>query len=388
VKPGTNTEHAPAAHEAQKTAAKYIIESVSRACDILEAFRADGEMLRLSDVAQRTGLSKATVFRMLFTLERRGLVEQTGNRTYRLRIRPLKRRKYRIGYGAQSTEFVFSRTVSESIQRVALEEDIDLVFLDNRYSAKVALRNADLFVRERVDLVIEFQTDEHCAFAISSKLHDASIPIIAVDIPHPGATYYGANNYRAGLIGGRYLARWALQHWGGKLDQVLLLELPAAGALPKSRLFGTLAGIREHLPQIHDSQVVFLNGNGQFERSLEVTRKYLRSSPMRRVLVSAVNDPSAIGALRAFEEAGRAADCAVMGQNASIDARTEMRSPGSRLIGSVAYFPEHYGESIIPLAIDIVQGKPTPPAVFVRHQLVTPSRLAAIYPDAVEQDLD
>jgi len=26
--------------------------------------------------------------------------------------------------------------------------------------------------------------------------------MIAIDIPHPGATYYGANNYEAGLIAG------------------------------------------------------------------------------------------------------------------------------------------------------------------------------------------
>jgi ribose transport system substrate-binding protein len=367
---------------------QYIVESVSRACDILEAFRADGETLRLSDVAKRTGLSKATAFRILFTLEHRGLIEQTGNRAYRLRIRPLKRCKYRIGYGAQSTEFPFSRSVSESIQRAAFEEDVELVFLDNRYSPKAALRNADLFVREAVDLVIEFQTDEHCAFAISSKLHEASIPMIAVDIPHPGATYYGANNYRAGLIGGRYLAKWALQNWSEKVDAVLLLELSAAGALPKSRLLGTLAGIREHLPDLSDSQVVFLDGNGQFERSLEATRKYLRRNNARRVLVSAVNDPSAIGALRAFEEAGRSNHCAIMGQNASTDARSEMQSPGSRLIGSVAYFPERYGDSIIPLALNIIQGRPTPPAVFVRHQLVTPARLATIYPETAPPEAE
>ena len=358
----------------------YIVESISRACDVLETFSEDRQSLRLTDIAARTGLSKATTFRILFTLEHRGLLEQSSDRTYRLRIRPLKRRKYRLGYGAQSTEFPFSRAVCESVQRVALEEGVELLVLDNKYCAKSAIRNADLFVRERVDLVIEFQTDEHCASIISSKLHDAGIPFIAVDIPHPGATYYGANNYRAGLLGGRFLAKWALQNWGGKVDQVVLLELPPAGALPRSRLTGTLAGIREILPHLSDSQAIFLNGNGQYERSLEVVRKYLRNSKAHHVLVSAINDPSAIGALRAFEEAGRLTDCAAMGQNASSEARTEMANPHSRLIGSVAYFPEHYGEALIPLAIEIIQGKAIPPAVFVKHQLVAPENLNRIYP--------
>jgi ribose transport system substrate-binding protein len=358
----------------------YLVEAVSRACDVLEAFRTPGEALRLRDIASRTGLSKSTAFRILFTLERRGLVEQSEDRTYRLRLRPLKRQKYRLGYGAQSSEFAFSRAVSESIQRVAFEEGIDLIVLNNRYSAKTAVRNADLFVRERVDLVIEFQTDEHCAPIVSSKFHEAQIPFIAIDIPHPGATYYGANNYRAGLLGGRYLAKWAIQHWAGKVDEVLLLELPIAGALPHARLTGTVAALREALPHLNDSQIVSLDGNGQFEASLEVVRKHLRKSKSQRVLVSAVNDPSAIGALRAFEEAGRLENCAIMGQNASAEARAEIRKPHSRLIGSVAYFPERYGEFVIPLALDILQGKPTPPAVFVRHQLVTADTIHRIYP--------
>jgi ribose transport system substrate-binding protein len=360
---------------------RYIVEAVARACDILEAFTTDGEALRLCDISARTGLSKATTFRILYTLEQRGLIEQDDRHTYRLRFRPLNRRKFRFGYGAQSSEFAFSRAVSESIEAAALAEGIDLLVLNNRYSAKTAIRNAELFVRAQVDLVIDFQTDEHCAPIVSAKLSEAQIPFIALEIPHPGATYYGANNYRAGTLGGQYLAKWATQHWNGKVDEVLMLELPVAGALPKSRLTGTVAALRANLPNLSDRQIVPLDGNGQFERSLEVVRKHLRKSKARHVLVGAINDPSALGALRAFEEAGRVEECAVMGQNASAEARSEIRLPGSRMVGSVAYFPERYGEASISLALNILQGKPTPPAVFVKHQLVTKETVDQIYPD-------
>ena len=101
------------------------------------------------------------------------------------------------------------------------------------------------------------------------------------------------------------------------------------------------------------------------------------------MLVGAINDPSALGALRAFEEAGRVEECAVMGQNASAEAQSEIRVAGSRLVGSVAYFPERYGEAAIALALNILQGKPTPPAVFVKHQLVTKDTVDQIYPKTV-----
>jgi ribose transport system substrate-binding protein len=110
-------------------------------------------------------------------------------------------------------------------------------------------------------------------------------------------------------------------------------------------------------------------------------RKHLRSSRSRRMLVGAINDPSALGALRAFQEAGRAECCAIMGQNASPEGRAELREPGTRLIGSVAYFPEKYGEQIVGVALDILNRRPVPPAVFVKHQLVTPENINHVYPN-------
>lgn len=360
----------------------YLVDSVLRACDVLAAFQSEGELLRLTQIAQRSGLSRPTALRLLYTLEQRGLIERVGKHDYRLGIRPLRKRSYRFGYGSHSDEFAFSRDVSESLVRAARQEGVEILVLDNKYNSKTAIRNAEAFVRERVDLVVEFQADEHVAApVISARLMEANIPLIAVEIPHPGATYFGANNYLAGLIGGRQLGRWAKSHWQGEVDEVLILELQMSGPLPASRLTGTLTGIREILPGVTDSRVVRLNGNGRFGPSLEAVRKHLRLSRARRVLVCAINDPSAIGALRAFEETGRADCCAVMGQNASAEARAELRRPGSRLIGSVGYFPEKYGDGIIPLAIDILLRKSTPPAVFTKHHLITHENVDHHYPN-------
>jgi ribose transport system substrate-binding protein len=369
----------------------YLCQAIARACDVLEAFGDNGEPLRLRDVADRTGLSVSTAFRIMTTLGKRGLISRTSDRLYTLNISRPKRRRYKFGYAAQSREFAFSRAIGDGIAAAAAGANIDLVVVDNQYSAKTALRNAERFVRERVDLVIEFQTDEHVAPVISAKLIAANIPIVALEIPHPGATYYGANNYHAGELGGHFLGRWAQQHWKGCVDEVLLLELPIAGSLPRSRLTGTLDGIRKTIRSLPDSQVHWIDGNGQFGASLDAVRKHLRHSRSQRVLISGINDPSVLGALRAFEEAGRAEGCAAMGQNASMEGRTELRKASTQFVGSIAYFPERYGKGLIPLCIDLLERKPVPPAVFVTHQLVTKDSVDRIYPNdaligAGEQD--
>ncbi len=282
----------------------YLVKSVVHSSRILSAFRSAGEALPLREVAQRSGLPKTMSFRLLYTLEKCGMVEKVGANLYQSTVRPVKQRLWRLGYAAQGTDYRFSREVSASLERAAKQEGIELIAVDNRYSAKIAQRNADLLVREKVDLAIEFQTDETIAPIVAAKYRNAGIPMIAIDIPHPGATYYGANNYEAGLIGGKYLGRWVKEHWHSELDEIILLELPRAGNLPQMRLTGVLVGINLSLPSAKNCRITHLNGNGELGPSFEVVRRHLRQLRSRRIVVGAINDVSAIGALRAFEEAG------------------------------------------------------------------------------------
>jgi ribose transport system substrate-binding protein len=309
-----------------------------------------------------------------------GFVRRVGAETFECCIKPVQQKRVRIGFAAQTAETSFALMVTESVKRAAAENNADLVIVDNKYSPKIALRNAEQLIRERVDVVLEFQTYDNIAPILAARFIEAKIPVIAIEIPHPGAVFFGANNYQAGLIAGRALGRWAKGNWDGRFDEVLLLEEKVAGPLPRLRVSGMLAGIREMLPAAERAIVTTYDGQGSFERSQTLVRNHLRKVLPRRTLVCGCNDPSALGALMAFEEAGLAANCFVVGQNAVPEAREELRRPGTRLVGTVAYFPERYGDELIPLAVQLVAGKPTAPAIFVKHQLVTPGNVGTIYP--------
>ena len=360
---------------------RYLVKSLVHAASILQAFQSPGEVLRLRDIVERTGFGKGMCFRLLHTLHHCGFVEKIDERHYRLMavIRPRKR--FRIGYASQGQDSSFPREVHVGLLRAAERERLELIVVDNRYQPKVALRNAQHLIKEKVDLVIEFQTDEAVAPAIATKYLEAGIPLIAIDIPHPGATYFGANNYQAGLLGGRYLGKYAHTCWNGQVDEVLILELARAGALVGARSKGIVAGLRETLHLGDSVRVISLDGDGQFKASLEKVRRYIRMSKARHVLVGAANDPSALGAVRAFQEAGREATCAVVGQNAEPDARQELRSARTPLVASVAYFPERYGSGLVRLALDILSRKAVPPAVFTRHQIITAENVDHFYPN-------
>ena len=359
----------------------YLVKSIVHSSQLLSAFHSPGEALPLKEISARCRLPKTMVFRLLYTLEKCGMVDKVGQNLYQSCVRPWKQRLHRLGYAAQGTDYQFSREVTESLQRAAMAEGIELICLDNRYNPNTAQRNADLLVREKVDLAIEFQTDEEVAPIVAAKYREAGIPMIAIDIPHPGATYYGANNYEAGLIGGRYLGRWVKEHWHSEVSEILLLELKRAGSLPRMRLSGLLVGLNLVLPGAANSRVTYLEGGGELGPSFEIVRRHLRSSNAKHVLVGAINDPSALGALRAFQEAGRGENCAVMGQNASPEGRAELREPKTQFVGSVAYFPERYGVNLIRVSLDVLNQRAVPPAVFVEHKLITPTTVDHYYPN-------
>lgn len=356
------------------------VRAVERACQLLRALQESADNARLRDLVKRTGMHKATASRLLRTLEKEGLVERLGAFSFRSRVRVPSGRPPRIGFATRGTDTPFSRTVTESVERAAQEAGLELVTVSSHRSPRAALRNVETLVREAVRLVIEFQSHERLAPVIASRFMEAGIPVIAIEIPHPGATFFGANNYQAGLIGGRAAGRWIQGHWTTPAEHIILLEEQAAGPLAKLRVEGMLAGLREILPAAENVQTSEIDGRGSLDKAFEAIRRWLRRTPPRHTAVLASNDPMAIGAVRAFEEAGRARLCAVMGQNASHEARAELRRKTTSLIGSVAYFPERYGDEVIRLAKAILSGKHVPPAVFTKHELVTAANVNRLYP--------
>jgi ribose transport system substrate-binding protein len=359
----------------------YRVEAVARACDILAAFRSGSDVLHLKVVAERTGLNKVTVFRILGTLVEKKLVDRVGPRGYRSRLQPVFEKRYRIGYASQSAVVPFTSVVTDSLVEAAYAANVDLFVLNNSYSPTVALRNADKFIAEGVNLVIESQISTKVAGQVAGKFQSVGIPFIALDVPHPGAHYFGADNYKAGKIAGQCLGQWAMRHWDGEVDQIVFAEFDSSGHVLDARLTGMYDGVLKILPECRHAPVFHLSTKGIFENSLDAFRRHIRLHAARKVLVGTVNDPTALGALQAFREFGAEENCAVAGQGACIEARDDMRRRETRFVCSVAYFPENYGNRVIRLALDILNGRRVPPAIFTEHELVTPFNVDKIYPN-------
>src|SRR5256884_8418520 len=114
----------------------YLVKSVVHSSRLLTAFRSPGEALPLKEVSLRSGLPKTMAFRLLYTLEKCGMVEKVGENLYQSCLRPWKQKLYRFGYAAQGTDYQFSREVSASLQRAAGCARVALIFLRKPCSAQ------------------------------------------------------------------------------------------------------------------------------------------------------------------------------------------------------------------------------------------------------------
>ena len=367
-----------AGRQSEQTA-PYQVESVSRAFRLIRILESQGS-LPLHELAELAGLTRPTVFRLVATLQANGVVVKDAARRYRLVGGVFPEQKYKIGYVAETGDSSFYRAVARGLVGAAARAGVDLVALDSHYSPEIALENAKRLLAENINLAMEFQSYGQVASVLSASGSSRKIPLIAIEIPHPHAIYFGVDNCQAGLTAGRYLARWAEQNWKGQVDEILLVGATRAGSLPEARLTGSLLGIHAVLPSSANAKVTKIDGNWRSDVSREAVGRHLSTCVAGKILVSTINDPSAIGALEAFKDAGRLQDCVIVGQNCTIEARLEMHHANSRLIGSVAYFPERYGDQLVTLALDLLTHRiSVPRAVFIKHQLLTPSNLKQHY---------
>ncbi len=353
----------------------YLIPILSKALDVIELLEENHAPVSLEDVFQKTKISKTSVYRILKTLVHRGYVAQAQNGLYRLVSRP---RRLRFGFAAQSAECPSQLPWPKASPPPPPHPASNCSFSITATMPHVAIQNAEEFVAKQVDLVLEFQVEEDVAPRVAHIFKKADIPLVAIDVPHPNATYFGVDNFEVGYEAGVLLAQHALRKWKGKVDWVLGVGFAEAGSFVQSRITGAFDGIRERLTDLPADRFVQIEGRGMREPSRLAVKEFLRSHHKdERILVAAATDSSALGVLDAARQAGREQDFAIVGQDCIPEVLEEMRSGKSAIIGSISHEVETYGPRLIQLGIALLRGYAVPPYNYVRHRVVTPETLVA-----------
>jgi ribose transport system substrate-binding protein len=97
----------------------------------------------------------------------------------------------------------------------------------------------------------------------------------------------------------------------------------------------------------------------------------------------AINEDGILGAIGAARTLGREADLFYAGQGADPSIWPEIAC-NPQYIGTVAYFPERYGRTVVPAMIDLLDGKEVATPLYTAHEVVTAENIRDVYPETAE----
>ncbi len=297
---------------------------------------------------------------------------------------------FKVGFANIGESVPFAVQVREGLQRVAKICNLELTIADNALDPQIAVDNARLFMTQKVNGIIEFNVHGNIADSICEITKNT--PMIAIDIAHPGCSIFmGANNRQAGEIGGKAAGELAKKLWNCQIDAIVTHESPGVGQVNTDRLNGLIAGVKSVCPDVDygDFENWSMNGTKLITRldsdrvdpGYQKGRDYLTAHQDKKHIVSlCINDDSCLGMLAAVKEAGREGQVIFASQGADPSVWSEIRT-NPYYAGSTAYFPEKYGEYLVPAIIKMMKGEKVEGPILVQHVAITKDNIDQYYPE-------
>ena len=259
-----------------------------------------------------------------------------------------------------------------------------LIYAEAEMEAERVKANLDTFALQGVDAIFEFNWLPDVTAKFVKENPD--IVVVTGDYIVDGAYYFGANQYVAGVILGRFLADQVKDRWGGELDAMVFAACYQCGELLIQRMDGILDGYRETYPDFPDDMVFRfenMGAEGQIVNTKQIVTDFYTAHPdMTHIVVGTNNDEGGLGALSAVETMGKEENFFIVSHGGDTPFQEKIRAgKGDLWIGSVAYMPERYGEFMVPWLKDILDGKDVPKEMSPEHFILTKDNIDEYYPE-------
>ena len=290
-----------------------------------------------------------------------------------------------VGYisGGDSDPFVL--LVTKGIRTEAQKAGVTLSECDSNFSADTALACARTLSAEPLQSMINWQFYPDSAAAICDAYKN--LPTVAIDTPEKPCqkVFVGANNRQAGLVAGKGLGDFAKSKFNCVYDAYISLDFPTIAEVNAARAGGSKEGFENVCGPVPTAKYfsvdTFNGGPDQNENSRRQVTDILTTLPTAKtILVIAPNsDGAALAALAAADVAGRKSQMWVVGHGADPSVLDSIRNE-PQWVGDVAYFPEKYGELIMPLAITLAGGGTVPEQSLITHIFINRDNIQQYYP--------
>lgn len=273
-----------------------------------------------------------------------------------------------IGLMVQDMSNPFFAAMERGAQRAAEEIGATVNVQDAQLDLATQHTQIDAFIQQGVDLIVISAVDEAGIAPAIERAKEAGIIVIAVDTPAVGAdAVVMTDAVQAGRVSCEYL----FEQMGGE-GQVLLVD-----GTPIQTIIDRINGCKEVAANYPGIEIVGQQASKNDRASgLAVTTDMLTANPDVTGIFG-MNDPSALGAVLAVEQAGKADQIIVTGVDGSPEAVAELNREGSPFVGTSTQSPGVMVERAVQIAQDIIAGNPpAETTVLIPSELVTRENVA------------
>ena len=280
---------------------------------------------------------------------------------------------YTIGYAPATLNNAFWLAVKDGVVKAIEEKGIEVELVDIDANGDQSIMNDGIanLLSSGVDAILCAPADSNAVGSALEQCQQAGVPVINFDTPVPDAemveTIIASDNYNAGYVVGKDAAE--KMEDGAK---ILVLHSPRASACVQ-RYEGFVAALEESGKEY--TEVNNLDGQGATEVSMTLTADALVADPDLQVIF-AVNDPSAMGAVNAIQQATVELenDIMVYGVDGNPDAKKLIES--GEMEGTGSQSPETLGYDSMMAAFDVLEGKEIEKEIVVDTFLITAENVA------------
>lgn len=260
-----------------------------------------------------------------------------------------------VGYisAGESSPFVHSLTLG--MQAQAARAGMTLRFCDAQFDATKALQCAKNLTSQGVQGLFNMQTDNKAAPAICKV--GGPLPTIALAIHQKPCenSFVGINDEHAGEMAGKAMGVYIKARFDCKVDKIFSLEQASSGTTNEQRVAGWTKGYQATCGSKDHFQ--HLESGGVSDKAERVVTDALTAAPeAKRVVVFAIDDDAASGALAAASIAGRSNALFMASQGGDDSAHCKiLQDP--QWVADIGYFPERYGEIAVPAMVTLLKGE-------------------------------
>lgn len=272
-----------------------------------------------------------------------------------------------IGMTVQDLSNPFFQSMVNGVEARASELGATVNVQDGRQDLGAQSDQIDAFIQQGVDVVLLNAVDSEGIGPAVDRAREAGIVVVAVDVSARGAqATVTLDNVQAGEFACEYL----VDQIGGAGD-ILIVD-----GRPISSIQDRVEGCENVLAEHPDVRVVGQqNGDNGRALALTLTTDMLTANPDVKGIFG-VNDPTALGANLAAEQAGFS-DLVIVGVDASPEGVSELEKAGSMFQASPKQDPNTQGSIALDMAVELFNGGTLDDdVVLVETELITRENLA------------